>query len=54
MFEEARCLPNVQELHPPNVALQVWWARIAVCVAEAVPVASGAWHDLLSVKVLER
>jgi hypothetical protein len=30
------------------------WARIAVCLDQAVPVASDAWHVLVSVKVLVR
>ena len=28
--------------------------RIAVCLDKVVPVASGAWHDLVWVKVLAR
>ena len=34
-----------------------WWmphSSIAVCVGRAVPVASGAWHALVWVKVLAR
>jgi hypothetical protein len=38
--------------HPANRG--VFWARIAVCFDKAVPVASEAWHVLVSVKVLVR
>ena len=39
----------LQNVAPPGLV-----GGIAVCVAEAVPVASGAWHGLVSVKALAR
>src|SRR5436309_4888381 len=45
-FEERLASPKVVELRLQNVASPRGWARIAVCVAEAVPPASAAWHGL--------
>jgi len=49
-----RLAPQCRRAPPFKRCIGEVLALIAVCVAEPVPVASGAWHGLVSVKVLAR
>ena len=47
-------IPNGRRVNPPYTDWRHGHSSIAVCVGESVPVASGAWHALVWVKVLAR
>jgi hypothetical protein len=55
-FKGTRGLSSVTELGPCKILYHspAYGPWIGVCVSEAVPVASGAWHGLVWVKVLAR